>query len=163
MALSDHNKNRLRRVIRTSMITLAVFLLVIALVIPIANNAIALSEEKQLKDIPLPAGAKLISSASAAGDLTTVSNRMEYCGAILIQSDLSEEEVEAHYGQYRQQIFDCIVEGAPDARELLSTLELESVEPAFAADAVQDDWYLVYSWGQPPDWLYDILNMDSRA
>lgn len=163
MALSDHNKNRLRRVIRTSMITLAVFLLVIALAIPIANNAIALSEENRLKDLPLPDGAKLISSVSTAGDLTPVGNRMEYYGAILIQSDLSEEEVESHYSQYRRQVLDCMIEDASGARELLSALELESVEPAFAADAIQDDWYLVYSWGDPPDWLYDILNLDSRA
>lgn len=163
MALSDHTKNRFRRVIRTSMITLAVFLLVIALAIPVINNAIALGEENRLKDLPLPEGAELVGSVSVAGDLTAIGNQMEYYGAILIQSNLPEAEIEAHYNQYRRQAFDCIVEDADGARQLLATLELESIEPSFAADAVQDDWYLVYSWGDAPQWLGDILNLDTRA
>ena len=163
MALSDHTKNRFRRVIRTSMVTLAVLLLVVALAIPIINNAIALKEEKRLKNLPLPEGASLISSISVAGNLTNIGKSMQYYGAILIQTELSKDEISAHYHQYRKHAFDCIVEDARGAEELLTTLDLGDIDPSFAADAVQDDWYLVYSWGDSPDWLTDILDLDSRV
>ena len=163
MALSDHTKNRYRRVIRTSMITLAVFLLVVAMAIPIANNAIALAEEKRLKNLPLPDGADLVGSVSVADNLTNVTKTMQYYGAILIRSDLRKDEISAHYNQYRERAFDCIVEDAEGARDILSTLDLSDIDAAFSADAVQDNWYLVYSWGTPPEWLTDILNLDSRV
>ena len=163
MALSDHKKKRFRHVIRTSMITLAVVLLVIAIAIPVANNAIALGVENRLKDLPLPDGAQKISSVSSAGDLSGMHNGIQYFGAILVQSNLSKDEVFAHYAPYRQQAFDCIVADAFEARTILSGMPLEDIESSFAADAIQDDWYLIYSWGNPPDWLWDILNLDSRS
>lgn len=163
MALSDHTKKRFRRVIRTSMVTIAVFLLVVALAIPVINNAIGLAEEKRLKDLPLPDGADLISSVSSVGNLTNVTRNVQYFGAILVQSNLSKSEISAHYNQYREGAFDCIVEDAEGARDLLSTLDLGGIDSAFSVDAVQDDWYLVYSWGDPPAWLTDILNLDSRV
>lgn len=163
MALSNQHKNRMRQVIRTTMITLAVLILVIALAIPVTNNAVALGVENRLKDLPLPAGAQRIASVSVAGKLTGSGNGMQYYGAILVQSELAKEQMVAHYSDYRQSVFDCMVEDADGARAMLSDLPLAEVEPAFNADAIADNYYLVYSWGDAPDWLWDILNMDMRA
>ena len=163
MALSNQYKNRMRQVIRITMITLAVLMLVIALAIPIANNAVALSVENRLKGLPLPEGAQRIASVSTAGKLTGSGNGMQYYGAILVQTELPKEQLVAHYSNYRQSAFDCMVEDAVGARVMVSELSLAEVEPAFNADAIADDYYLVYSWGDAPAWLWDILNMDIRA
>lgn len=163
MALSDQKKNRYRHVIRTSMIAIAVFLLVVAVAIPFINNAIALSEENYLKALPLPDGARLVSSVSAAGNLSGIHNGMQYYGAILVESDCSLEQITQHYSQHRRYPMDCMVADAASARIMLEGMPLAEIEPAFDKAAVEDDWYLIYSWGDPPDWLWDILNLDSRS
>ena len=159
MALSNQHKNRMRQVIRTTMITLAVLILVIALAIPVANNAIALGVENDLKSIPLPEKTELVESTSKAGKLVGNGNGMQYFGAILIKSDLSPEELDAYYQVYRTGQFDCLVE----AQLSSDILPLEGGDLAFQHTEYGVGYYIVYTWGDAPDWLETWLDTDLRG
>ena len=69
--------------------------------IPLINNYTAYKVERVLCDIPLPEEAELIESLSQAGKLTGNGNGMQYFGAILIRSELSLEELDVYYSDYR--------------------------------------------------------------
>ena len=101
MALQERHKNRLRFWIRITMVFVAAVLLLFAVGIPIANNAVALGVENELKRIPLPADTELVESTSKSGKLVGNGNGMQYFGAILIKSDLLPEELDAYYQAYR--------------------------------------------------------------
>ena len=79
----------------------AVVLIGGSLSIPLINNHIAYKVEKALCEIPLPEETELIESLSQAGKLTGNGNGMQYFGAILIRSELSLEELDAYYSDYR--------------------------------------------------------------
>ena len=69
--------------------------------LPLINNHTAYKVEKALCEIPLPEETELIESLSQAGELTGNGNGMQYFGAILIRSELSLEELETYYSDYR--------------------------------------------------------------
>ena len=82
-----------------------IFLIIIILVglpmyITISNDMIAKRTEKELKHTSLPENTEIIDSISIAGKLTGNGNGMQYFGAILIKTDLSEEELNNYYNQY---------------------------------------------------------------
>lgn len=159
MALQERHKNRLRSWIRITMVFVAVILLLFAVCIPVANNAIALGVENDLKRLPLPANTELIESTSKAGKLVGNGNGMQYFGAILIKSDLSLEELEAHYQEYRTEQFDYLIAGQLDN----DILAVEHDDLAFRHDEYGMGYYIVYTWGDSPDWLQTWLDTDLRA
>ena len=65
--------------------------------IVVTNNAIADRIEKDLVTYPLPTKTEFVDSISIAGRLAGNGNGMQYMGAILVDSDLSEEELEEYY------------------------------------------------------------------
>ena len=154
MALNEKGKNRLRRVIRSTMITVAVFLLLVALAIPVANNAVALGIERELKDTPLPAQTELVELISVAGRYT--GKGMQYFGAVLIKSELTTEELVEHYSGYEveRQFTSAIraVGKTGDGEDRLT----------FKASIEGTGYYVVYKWGSAPAWLKGILEMDVR-
>ena len=78
--------------------------------IPLINNYTAYKVERVLCDISLPEEAELIESLSQAGKLTGNGNGMQYFGAILIRSELSLEELDAYYSDYRSNEWEYLVE-----------------------------------------------------
>lgn len=80
-------------------ILLAMILLLVAFVtgIRLANNRLADKLEARLLEQPLPPDTQLVDSKSIAGKLFGNGNGMQYFGYILVGSDLSEEELHAHY------------------------------------------------------------------
>lgn len=160
MALSNKHKDKMRLVIRATMIAVAVLMLVIALAIPVANNAVALGVENELKQIPLPEQTELVESTSVAGKLIGNGNGMQYFGAILIKSDLPVDQLNAHYAAYRADPFDCMVE-----QQTSASIEAGGMNGtlSFRAEPEVTGYYVVYSWGDAPDWLWDILNLDLRG
>lgn len=84
---------------------LFILLLIVIIALPIisyvgivlTNNSIADKIEKNLTSYELPADTELIDSISVAGKLTGNGNGMQYMGAILVDSDLSKDELEAYY------------------------------------------------------------------
>ncbi len=90
-------KDKWRRVIRVMMLAVAVLLVIVALIIPVANNAVALGVEKELKALPLPEDTRLVESSSVAGRLTGKGSGMQYFGALLVESDLTAQELQEYY------------------------------------------------------------------
>lgn len=65
--------------------------------IVITNNTIADRIEKDLVAYELPTNTELVDSISIAGKLTGNGNGMQYMGAILVESELGEEELKDYY------------------------------------------------------------------
>lgn len=68
--------------------------------IVIANNCIADSIEKDLTSVELPENTELIDSISIAGKISGNGNGMQYFGAILVSSEMTEDELENYYKTY---------------------------------------------------------------
>ena len=159
MALQEKHKNRLRQWIRVTMVFIAVVLLFFAVAVPIINNAIALSVEKDLKKLPLPENTELVESISKAGKLIGNGNGMQYFGALLIKSALSAQELDAYYQAYRTGEFDCLIE--PQLSNDIRAVEHGDL--AFRHTEYGIGYYIVYTWGSAPDWLQVWLDTDLRG
>lgn len=84
--------------IRIIIILVAVLLPALAYsAIVVANNRIADSLEQDLLNYPLPPQTELLDSASIAAKVAGNGNGMQYIGALLVKSDLSEDELQAYY------------------------------------------------------------------
>lgn len=85
------------------LVLVVVILLVVALPvlcyagITLTNNYLAQRIEKELAAHQLPEGTALVDSLSAAGKLVGNGNGMQYMGSILVESELSREELLSHY------------------------------------------------------------------
>lgn len=75
-------------------------------------NYCAYNVEKMLCETPLPEQTELIEAISKAGKLTGNGNGMQYFGAILIKSELSLEELETYYSDYRSNEWEYLVENS---------------------------------------------------
>ncbi len=162
MALSDKHKNKLRRVIRVIMITVAVFLLLFALVVPVANNAIALGVENRLKRLPLPSDTQRIESTSVAGKIIGSGNGMQYFAAVLLESDQSLSELEEFYSSYQTEDFAFCVEPQMGS-EIRPGGEFLMGDVGFHSSLEEGGHYILYAWGDAPAWARDWLDTDLRG
>ena len=154
MALQERHKNRLRSWIRITMVFIAAVLLLFSVVIPFANNAIALGVENDLKSLPLPAQTELIESTSKAGKFVGSGNGVQYFGAILIKSDLTLDELQGYYADS-----DGVVEPQLSAVVRVAV----NMDLSFRHEEYGVGYYIVYRWGSAPDWLQGWLDTDLRG
>lgn len=154
MALATKQKDKIRRWLRATMVFIAVLLLFFAVVVPIVNNAIALGVEKDLKKLSLPEKTELVESTSLAGKMIGNGNGMQYLGAILIKSDLSLDALQAYYADY-----DGTVEPQLNADVRVAM----NKELSFRHAEYGVGYYIVYRWGDAPDWIQDWLDTDLRG
>lgn len=87
----------LKRTFLILVIVVFALLMVSYIGIVITNNSIADKIEKDLAGHQLPTNTELVDSISIAGKLTGNGNGMQYMGAILVDSDLSEMELKEYY------------------------------------------------------------------
>lgn len=87
----------LKRIFLILVIVVITLPIVLYIDIVITNNSIADKIEKDLAGYQLPTNTELVDSISIAGKLTGNGNGMQYMGAILVESDLSEEELKEYY------------------------------------------------------------------
>jgi len=111
--------------------------------IPIVNDNTANRTAKSVKEIELPNDTEYIESFSKAGKLVGNGNGMQYLGGILIKSNLSLEELQAHYSKYAKSEWEYIVEKKSDKE--VRVVEHGSV--LLKSDINDDNYYIVYSWG----------------
>ena len=123
-----------------------------SLSIPLINNHTAYKVEKALCEIPLPEETELIESLSQAGKLTGNGNGMQYFGAILIKSELSLEELDAYYSDYRRNEWEYLVE----IQEGPSIDVIEHGELQFSEEIKGSGYYIVYSWGSGDSLLQEL-------
>ncbi len=127
-----------------AMLTVAVLMVCgFIIAVPIMNDNVAEKTAKELTEIPMPEGTEYIENISQAGKLVGNGNGMQYFGAILIQSELSLEELRAYYSNYADSEWECIVERQTDNE--ISVIEHGSL--AFESEITGDRFFVVYSWG----------------
>jgi hypothetical protein len=134
-------------------------IITVPLVIVISNDNIAKSVEKEIKETPLPENTKLVDSKSIADKLTGNGNGMQYFGAILIKTELSEEELNEYYEQYRKDEWSYIIEKQDSNRISVfdsGTYSFENID-----NAEIDKYYMVYSWGSSNN--NGFLDLDLRG
>ena len=130
----------------------AVVLIGGSLSIPLINNYTAYKVEKALCEIPLPEETELIESLSQAGKLTGNGNGMQYFGAILIKSELSLEELDAYYSDYRRNEWEYLV-------EIQKGQSIEVIDHGglqFSEEIKDSGYYIVYSWGSGNSLLEEL-------
>ena len=130
----------------------AVVLIGGSLSIPLINNYTAYKVEKALCEIPLPEETELIESLPQAGKLTGNGNGMQYFGAILIRSELSLEELDAYYSDYRSNEWEYLVEtqeGQP-----IEVIDHRTLQ--FTEEIKDSGYYIVYSWGSGNSLLEEL-------
>ena len=127
-------------------IIIAVFIIIILgffILCPVINNCTAKDVIKDILLIPLPKKTNVIEEFSQAGKLEGNGNGMQYFGAILIQSDLSLEEINEYYSNYRKTQWDYIIE----EQETQNIDAIEHGSCSFKTDVSNKGYYIVYSWG----------------
>lgn len=71
---------------------------------------------------------------------------MQFLGVILIQTELSQEELDTYYATFREGQFDYVVEPQPDSSlELLEHGSFHFTNWQEAEPPLQN--YIVYTWG----------------
>lgn len=148
----------MRKIIKiiTFIIIILIFLLSISIIV--SNDNISKKVEKGLKSIPLPSNSKLIDSISASGKLTGNGNGMQYFGAILIKTELNEEDLEKYYKEYRKGMWDCFIKKQ-------NSSEIDVIEHGSYSFKNFDgdeslNYYIIYSWGNSEN---DLLDLDIRG
>jgi hypothetical protein len=124
-------------------ILVAVILIGGVISIPFINNRSAYEVEEMLCETPLPEGTELIESLSRAGKLTGNGNGMQYFGAILIWSDMSLEELNTYYSDYRSNEWEYLVE-VQEGQDI-EVIDHDTVQ--FSEEIKDGEYYIVYSWG----------------
>jgi hypothetical protein len=136
------------------LIAILIFLVVgFAVSIPLVNNQMAKNAEKQLLELPLPEKTTVADSLWAAGKFTGNGNGMQYFGAMLIKSELTLNELSAHYSQ---KLPNAVVKEQSTTR--IACIELR--ELSFPTDVTDGNYYIVYLFtdsGSP------LLDLDLRG
>ncbi len=124
------------------MIIVRLIVLIIALniVSPVINDYNANTVEKELVSTPLPENTILVNSYSEAGKLVGNGNGMQFYGEITVQSELTLEELDRFYSQFRENEWSYIVE----EKVVESSDEIQSDAAAISEDY---RYYKIYSWG----------------
>lgn len=110
---------------------------------PIVNNISAKHIIVDIESVPLPQDTQMAEQFSQAGKLVGNGNGMQFFGAILIESELSLEDLDKHYSLYRKSPWDYIV-------EVQDTQTVDAIEHgtySFETDVSNGKFYIVYSWG----------------
>lgn len=133
-------------------ICLIVLVLAVFVSVPAYNNYGAYKVKKVLCETPLPEQTELIEAISLAGKLTGNGNGMQYFGAILIRSELSLEELNTYYSDYRSNEWDYFVE----VQEGQSVEVIEHGTLKFSEEINDSGYYIVYSWGSSNSLLKEL-------
>lgn len=125
-------------------ILVLVLLIGVVVSIPLMNNYCAYKVEKKLCEVPLPEKTKLVESLSQAGKMIGNGNGMQYFGTILIQSELSLEELDTYYSDYRGNEWEYLVEVQEGM--YIKVTDHEALQ--FSKKVEGNGYYIVYSWGR---------------
>jgi len=139
--------------------TLIVSAILLFIIVPLINNSVAASIRRDLENLPLPAQTELIDSLSAAGNLVSQGNKVQTFGAILVRSELSLEELSAHFSQYRIDNEWHIQVEMQYSRNIGFMRERERFTFNLSTDAPLENYFIVYAWGPTNgvlDGLFDL-------
>lgn len=111
--------------------------------------------KKELLNTKLPNNTNIVDSISVAGKLTGNGNGMQYFGAILLKTDLSKEELEEHYNQYRNDKYSFLV--SKQNTNKVEMIEHGSYKFEKYNENDKEKYFIIYSWGSPKnDFLMEL-------
>lgn len=90
-------KKLIPRIFRTLLLSILAIIAVFIIAVPVINNCISATYESRLKNAPVPDGTTVIESASVTGKKMGNGNGMQWFGFLLVESDMSIEELEKWY------------------------------------------------------------------
>ncbi len=126
--------------------------------IPIINNRMAKAIETKLRTTKLPSQTQIIDSISIAGKLVGNGNGMQYFGAILVKTELSEEELKEYYQEKAESEWEYLIE-----KQTSNKIEViehgDYVFRKVKGEKLQQ-CYIIYSWESPKN---NLLNLDIRG
>lgn len=134
----------MRKILIPLLILIPVLLATALIATPKINDLTAAKISTALESLPLPEDTEYIDSVSKAAKLVGNGNGMQYLGAILIKSDLTEEELNAFYTPYRKGEFDCLVRKQPTPQIDFVEHDTVTFKTTFKRD---ENYYIVYTWG----------------
>ncbi len=137
-------------------IIVCLILVLLIIGIPVGNDLIALGVSKSLRNTPIPDNTEIIDYTSRAGKLVGNGNGMQYFGALLLKSQLTLEELDKYYSQYRENDWSFLVSKQKSS-------QIEFVEHGYLGfNSLEDtvdftNYYVVYTWGSNiNNWLLDF-------
>ena len=107
---------------------------------PIYNDHVAKNLVRELYQIPLPGKTELIEEKYMAAKLCGNGNGMEYFGALLIKSDLTQNDLNSYYTRFGENYY---VEPQNDNR--IKQIERQDVN--FNSNIEGNEYYILYTWG----------------
>lgn len=100
--------------------------------------------KNDLISTPLPQNTEIYDSLSVAGNLTGNGNGMNFFGAILIKTELSAEELEQHYSNYRNNEYEYIIDSQNQAQ--IEAIEHGNYSFTYLKDINKlTEYYIVYT------------------
>lgn len=137
----------------------AIFLMIAGFLasVPILNDIFAGQVADRLAAMPLPERTRVAEKKSIAAKLWGNGNGMDYFGALLIESELTEDQLEAFYAESG---IDCHV-----ARQISQSIEVtDHGSHSFKTKIDSDDFYIVYALGSRDSVLKEIYaELDLRG
>lgn len=146
------------KVFGATVLILVTAIFVLLIVSPFVNDHVAKKTAEELVELPLPENTEYIESLCRAGKLIGCGKGMQYFGAILIKSELSQKELEAYYSNFAEHDWECVVENQVGAEIWVAG---EGVA-LLTTDVEGDNYYIVYSWGSN-DTIFDDFDMRTQG
>lgn len=135
----------LKRILKSICVIIIILIIVTPILIYILNDIIANNTKKELLKVKLPNNTEVVDSISIAGKLTGNGNGMQYFGAILVKTDLSKEELEEYYNQYRNNKYSFLVE--KQNSNIIEMIEHGSYKFENYNENDKEKYFTIYSWG----------------
>lgn len=133
------------KIIITLIFLILILFIGVPLLINIQNDIIANNSKEELLKTELPNNTEIVDSISIAGKLTGNGNGMQYFGAILIKTDLSKEELEEYYNQYRNNEYSFLV--SKQNTNTIEMIEHGSYKFEKFNENDKEKYFTIYSWG----------------
>lgn len=136
-------KSRVKRVLLAVATAFAVIVIGFPFLCPIVNNISARQVMDSLCDLPLPERTRQVEAVSRAGKLAGSGNGMDFLGVVLLESELTLEELDAYYEQFQENSWTCQVAHQEGQRVQL----VEHGQLDFKTPVTGENYYILYTWG----------------
>lgn len=137
-------RNRIGKIILVIFGIIFTMLIFFLISCPVVNDISAKQVMRDIDAIPLPDNTQVAARFSRAGKLVGNGNGMQFFGAVLLESELSLEELDQYYSSYRKTDWDYIVQ----EQKTQNIDVIEHGSASFETELVNGKiYYIVFSWG----------------
>lgn len=110
------------------------------------NNIVAQNIITELKQNPLPEKTIIVEEKSIAARLCGNGDGVQYFGALLLKSELSLEELDNYYSQFRKRE-ECNIVKHQYGKEIEQNEFPALHELSFDTNIDNENYYILYTWG----------------